>query len=435
MTADRPTVERAVTTASTAVFAVFVLNGFNFASWASRLPAVRDALSLSAAQVGVLLLIGSIGSLAALPVSGLVVQRLGARRTVGAFATANVAGLLVAAAGVATGQVVLVGAGLVLFGVGTGVWDAAMNLEGALVEQRLGRTVMPRYHAGFSVGTMIGAGVGALAAQLGTSVLAHLLVVLGLSLAGTLWAVRSFLPAGHFDAEVHGGSASGGADADGASPATASRTTAAAEAGVRRAFGAWLEPRTLLIGLVVLAAALTEGSANDWVGLAVVDGFDQSHAVGALTFGVFVTAMTAMRLLGTHLLDRYGRIAVLRLCGALAMVGLLVFGLSPWLPLAMVGVVLWGLGAALGFPVGMSAASDDPVRAPARVSVVSTIGYSAFLAGPPLLGLLAEHVGYRQALLAIAVPVVIGLLVVRAAAPLTSTGTGDPAQERAGRPA
>ena len=422
MSTTRPlTVEPAVSAASRAVFVVFVLNGANFASWASRIPAVRDELSLSAAAVGVLLLIGSIGSLAALPLSGLVVQRLGAPRTVVTFAVANVAGLLVAAAGVAAGQVVVVGAGLVLFGVGTGVWDAAMNLEGALVEQRLGRTVMPRYHAGFSVGTMAGAGVGALAAALHASVLAHLVVVLALSLAGVLWAVRAFLPAGH--ATPHdaapGAEVVGGADAGGA----------------RRAFGAWLEPRTLLVGLVVLAAALTEGAANDWVSLAVVDGFDQSHAVGALTFGLFVTAMTGMRYVGTHLLDRYGRIAVLRLSGALSIVGLLVFGLVPWLPLALVGVVLWGLGAALGFPVGMSAASDDPLRAPARVSVVSTIGYSAFLAGPPLLGLLAEVVGYRYALLAIAVPVVLGLLVVRAAAPLVPAPAPVALPETADRPA
>ncbi len=419
-----PTVEPAVTAASRAVFVVFVLNGANFASWASRIPAVRDELSLSAAAMGVLLLIGSIGSLAALPLSGLVVQRLGAPRTVVAFAAANVAGLVVAAVGVSIGQVVLVAAGLVLFGVGTGVWDAAMNLEGALVEQRLGRTVMPRYHAGFSVGTMAGAGVGAVAAALHASVLAHLVVVLALSLAGVLWAVRAFLPAGHATP-----SADDVATADaaaGARPGSAS--------GARRAFGAWLEPRTLLVGLVVLAAALTEGAANDWVSLAVVDGFDQSHAVGALTFGLFVTAMTGMRFVGTNLLDRYGRIAVLRLCGGLSMVGLLIFGLSPWLPFALFGVVLWGLGAALGFPVGMSAASDDPVRAPARVSVVSTIGYSAFLAGPPLLGLLAEVVGYRQALLAIAVPVVLGLLVVRAAAPLAPGAVPGP-RETADRPA
>lgn len=185
-------------------------------------------------------------------------------------------------------------------------------------------------------------------------------------------------------------------------------------------FSAWLEPRTLLIGLVVLAAALTEGAGNDWLSLAVVDGFDRTDEIGALSFGIFVAAMTLMRFLGTGLLDRFGRVAVLRLCAGLALVGLLVFGLVPasMLWLALVGAVLWGMGAALGFPVGMSAASDDPLRAAARVSVVSTIGYTAFLAGPPLLGLLAEHVGYRHALLAIAVPIVIGLLVVNAAAPV-----------------
>lgn len=404
--------DRTVRAAAAAVFAVFVLSGFNFANWAARIPALRDGLALSAAQVGALLLVGAIGSILALPLSGLVVQRLGARRTVVVFAAANTAGLLVAAVGVETGRLLVVGAGLVLYGVGTGVWDAAMNIEGAAVEQWLGKAIMPRFHAGFSVGTMAGAGVGAFAAYAHLSVLAHLAIALSLSLLGVLWAVRAFLPAG---AEI--GVAAGAPT----SPADAVPDVARA----RHAFGAWLEPRTLLIGLVVLAAALTEGSANDWVGLAVVDGFDQTHAVGALVFGLFVTAMTAMRLLGTGLLDRYGRIAVLRLCALLSIVGLLIFALVPSLPLALVGVVLWGAGAALGFPVGMSAASDDPLRAAARVSVVSTIGYTAFLAGPPLLGLLAAQVGYRYALLAIIAPVVVGLLVLRAAAPLP-TAAGQP---------
>jgi MFS family permease len=258
---------------------------------------------------------------------------------------------------------------------------------------------------------MAGAGVGALAAYLHVSVLGHLGVALVASLLGVLWAVRAFLPAGA-EAVVMPG-AHGTSDTTSATADDVAHLTSA-----RHAFGAWLEPRTLLIGLVVLAAALTEGSANDWVGLAVVDGFDQTHATGALTFGLFVTAMTGMRLLGTGLLDRYGRVPVLRMCALLSIVGLAIFGLVPTLPFALVGVALWGMGAALGFPVGMSAASDDPLRAAARVSVVSTIGYSAFLAGPPLLGLLAQHVGYRHALLAIVVPVVVGLFVLSAAAPL-----------------
>jgi len=402
--------------ASLAVFVVFALNGFNFSSWASRLPAVRDALGLSPEQMGALLLVGAIGSLVALPLSGLVVTRLGARRTVLAFALVNAVGLALASVGVAGGVVLVVASGAVVFGVGTGTWDASMNLEGAAVEQRLGRTVMPRYHAGFSIGTAAGAVVAALAAGLGVPVVAHIPVAVLASSIGVALAVRRFLPereAGAEDpAQRH--------DATGADPATA----VAGPSRARQAFGSWLEPRTLLIGLVVLAAALTEGSANDWVALAVVDGFGTTDAIGALAFGVFVTAMTAMRFLGTSLLDRFGRIATLRMSAVLSLVGLGVFALVPdtLLWLAMAGIVLWGMGAALGFPVGMSAASDDPARAAGRVSVVATIGYSAFLAGPPVLGLLAGAVGYRHALLAIAVPVLVGLCVLHALRPPAEVG-------------
>lgn len=385
-----------VRAASAAVAAVFVLNGFNFSTWAARLPAVRDALDVGAGQMGLLLLFGAFGAIAALPTTGLVVGRLGAARTVLSFAVVNAAGYLLAAVGLAMGQVPVVAAALLLVGVGTGVWDATMNLEGALVEQRLGRTVMPRYHAGFSFGTVGAAGIAAVLARLDVPVQLHIAVAVVVSTIAVAVASRYFLPSGPAEHD---------ASADGP--------------GRSSVFTAWLEPRTLLIGLVILAAALTEGAGNDWLSLAVVDGFERDESTGAMVFALFVTAMTVMRLLGTRLLDRYGRVAVLQLCSALALVGLLLFGLVPadrlWLTL--VGAVLWGMGAALGFPVGMSAASDDPLRAAARVAVVSTVGYTAFLAGPPLLGLLAEHVGYRHALLVIVAPILLGLVVVKAAAP------------------
>lgn len=393
----------AVRAAAVAVVVVFALNGLHFASWAARLPAVRDALALTPQQLGLLLLVGAAGSLVALPLSGLVVQRIGAARAVQVFALANTTGLLVASVGVALGQVWVVAPALVLFGIGTGVWDAAMNIEGAAVEQALGRSVMPRFHAGFSFGTMAGAGLAALAARWEVPLVGHLAVVLTLSTVTVLAVTRRFLPAGTHATGSHaapGGTEPGPGGSD------------------RSALTAWLEPRTLLIGLVVLAAALTEGAANDWVALAVVDGFGTSEATGALGFAVFVTAMTGMRLLGTVLLDRWGRVVVLRLSVGMALGGLLVFGLVDVLWIALVGVVAWGIGAALGFPVGMSAASDDPGRAAARVAVVATVGYSAFLAGPPLLGFVAEHVGYRQALLVITVPLVLGLLAIPAARPL-----------------
>lgn len=177
------------------------------------------------------------------------------------------------------------------------------------------------------------------------------------------------------------------------------------------ALNAWREPRTLLIGVVIMSAALSEGSANDWMALAVVDGFGQTEAVGAALFGVFVGAMTAVRLLGTRLIDRLGRVTVLRGSGLVSLSGLLLFGLAPSLLLAAVGIVAWGFGAALVVPLGIAAASDDPVRAAGRVAVVSAFSSTASLAAPPLLGMAAEVVGTRHALLAITVAMLVSVLL------------------------
>ena len=176
---------------------------------------------------------------------------------------------------------------------------------------------------------------------------------------------------------------------------------------------AWREPRTLLIGVVVLAAAFTEGTANDWVAVALSDGYGLERWLGVVGFAVFLTAMTAGRLFGTRLLDQRGRIPVLRVLFVSAVVGcaLVVFG-GP--VLAFVGAAVWGVGASLGFPVGMSAAADDPARAAARMSVVSTIGYTAFLAGPPLLGFLGDHVGVLRSLLVVGAMAVVALLALPA---------------------
>ena len=177
---------------------------------------------------------------------------------------------------------------------------------------------------------------------------------------------------------------------------------------------AWREPRTLAVGVMVLAFATVEGSANDWLSLAIIDGYGARHWVGVLGFAVFVTAMTSGRMVGPVALDRWGRAPVLWATSAVAAVGiLLVVAGGHWLVVGA-GIVAWGLGASLGFPVGMSAAADDPARAAARVSVVSTIGYAAFLAGPPLLGQLGDRVGTLDSLLAVAALMVPAAMTVAA---------------------
>ncbi|MGN6252285.1 MAG: MFS transporter [Marmoricola sp.] len=373
-----------------AVGGSFFLNGLAFSSWAARIPEVRQQLGLSDAGLGLLLLALSAGSVLTLPVSGVFVHRFGAGPVVRAGAVAlGVALVLVPLAVSGAGSVVLTAPALFLYGVATSVWDVAMNVEGAEVERRLGRSVMPRFHAAFSLGTVTGALLGALAAHLSSDLRLHLLVLGVVAGTGGVLVTRGFVP-------TRGEPGHGGA---------------------RGAARAWRERRTLLIGVVVLALAFTEGSANDWLAVALRDGYGAPRALAVLGFALFVAAMTAGRLVGPVLLDRWGRLVTLRLTVALAILGVLltVWGATPWL--VAPGIAIWGLGASLGFPVGMSAASDDPARAAARVSVVSTLGYTAFLAGPPLIGFVASRAGTLDALLLVAAALVPALLALPATRP------------------
>jgi fucose permease len=380
--------------ATAAVYAVFILSGFAFASWASRIPQVRDALELTPRTLGLVLLAIAVGSVISMPLSGLVVGRLGTAHTVAAMALTAAAGLTIAGLGYQVGVAPVV-VGLFALGVGNGTWDVAMNVEGSAVEQELERAIMPRFHAGFSIGTVAGALVGALMVALEISAMAHLLAVAAIVAAAGPLAVRDFLPNGH----------------------------AQAEDGERRnPLKAWTEPRTLLIGLFVFAAAFTEGTGNDWLGVAMIDGYGAAAALGALTFAIFLAAMTLGRWFGPDLIDRHGRVLTVRIFAALALAGLALVVWGSTLPVAMAGAALWGLGTALGFPVGMSAAGDDPAHAPARVSVVATIGYIAFLAGPPLIGFLGEHTGTLRALTVTGGLVAVGLLLSGVLRPLPGSG-------------
>ncbi len=214
--------------------------------------------------------------------------------------------------------------GLLLVGLGNGVWDVSQNLEGTVIEQALGRAIMPWFHAAFSVGTVVAALVGALMVRLHIAVWVHLGVVSVASVVVVWWGTDRFLPASTEPVEAPG-----------------------AQRPVSRS--AWLEPRTLLIGLVVLSAAFAEGTANDWMAVAFVEGHHLSTSLGVIALAVFLTFMTAGRVIGTGLLNRYGRVPVLRILFGSALLGcaLVVFGGTG---VAFVGAAIWGLGASLGLP-------------------------------------------------------------------------------------
>jgi MFS family permease len=384
---DRPRLD----VSKVAVGVTFATNGLAFAGWLARAPAVRTDLHLSAAGFGLLLLCMSAAAISSIPLAGPLVQRVGPARAVLLGSSSMVAGLSALGIGTATGSVWLAGFGLVLAGAGNSVWDVSMNVEGADVERRLGRTIMPRFHAGFSLGTVLGAGFSAGAAAIGLPVSAQLLLTAGLTAVVMVLTVRRFLPWEPLP--------------PGEKPAMSVRQ-------------AWREPRTILIGLIMLGFGFTEGAANDWLAIGLVDGYDASETVGAIGFGTFVTAMTLARLFGGGAIERWGRVRVLRATVILAALGVLLVVSGIAVPLVLVGALLWGAGASLGFPVGMSAAADDPVRAAIRVSVAGSIGYAAFLAGPPVIGVLAQHLGVLHALLCVFGALAVGLFASRAAKPL-----------------
>jgi MFS family permease len=390
-----------VTRARNGVGLAFVVAGFSLASFASRAPAVKHDLSLSPAGLGLLLVCASIGSMTSMAFTGPLVYKAGTARGVAVGAALQCVGFTSTALGLALDSVVISAAGLFCAGFGVSIWDVSMNVEGAAVERLMRRSVMSRFHAGFSLGTVFGAIVGAALAALGVPAAGNLLavavVLLILGLLGASW----FTPRVVVPEE------------------TKERSRALLKS-------AWTNSRTLVVGLMVLAFAFTEGVANDWTAVAVVDGLHVSDATGALTFAAFLTAMTAGRLVGGRVIDRWGRVLVLRVSAVVAACGVVLVVVGPVIGVVASGSVLWGLGAALGFPTGMSAAADHREYAAIHVSVVSAIGYTAFLAGPPLVGFLGDRVGIRESLLVVPVALVLAFVAAGAAKPLQRSDGREP---------
>lgn len=377
---------------------VYVCLGFGTSAWLSRLPDVRDDLGLTPATIGTMLLIASLGSLLTLPTSGPIVTKIGARASGRIGVLIWALGIVCAGMGALNVSIPLATAGLVLIAAGNGLWGATMNIEAGLVQAAVRRTVVPVIQAMYAVGMLGGALLGALAAQMGLSLGAHLFGLAALELLACGTAVGFYLTKD----EV-------------AALAPAQDKGDGGEASSNKAKGltrvAWREKQTVLIALMVMSAGLMEGAANDWLNLSMVDGYGYSTAAASAAFAFFLLMMTIVRFASPRLEARLGSPMLLRITFAGAVVGLLLVAFAPHHLFAVAGIALWGIGSALGFPLGISALSVDPVMTPARVSVLSTVNYGAALIGPPLLGLIADHIGYHRALAFVALPVLLAIVL------------------------
>jgi predicted MFS family arabinose efflux permease len=400
--------------AALATALVFAVNGLLLATWVARIPATRDRLGASAAELGLVLLAPGVGSLLSMPFSGRWCRRFGSRLVVAATTVASSVVLVLLAV-----APTLVGLGLALFVWGTfyGSWDVAMNVHGSAVEQRAGREWMPRYHACWSVGGIVGATLGALAAALDTPLILHFaaIAVACVSLVG--FALRNFIE----DRERRG-APQRAAPVPGPPVGERSPTGMEVPSAVHNPHAhsphahsphdhsphdhsrpRVLTGRLLVVGVVTLCATTLEGAAADWLALFLTDERGATASLAAFGYAVFAVAMAAGRFSGTAVAERLGRDGAVRAGGLVSFAGVLLTVVGPGLVSAYLGAALWALGVCLVFPAAVSAGGEAPYRPADAIAAVTTIGYGGFLLGPPLIGLLADQVGLGRALLVLLV--------------------------------
>lgn len=380
-----------------ALFAFFFFPGLAMASWVTRTPAIRDALAVNIAEMGLVLFGLSVGSMSGILISGVLVGRYGTRPVALTGLWLVVAAMTTLALGVVLASPFVVALGLGFFGFGMGISEVAINVDGADVERITGKPVLHALHGCFSLGTACGALIGIGLTAVAFPVQWHVAAVALVGLPLIPYFIR-YIP--------HGLGKS-------ARLKNASLEEAAGE-GRRRRASLFQDPRLMLIGIIVLAMALAEGAANDWLPILMVDEYGYSPSSGSLIFLGFAASMTVGRFGGGMLLQRYGRAAVIRASAIVGALGLALVIFAGDRIVAGFAVLLWGLGASLGFPVALSAAADSGPNPAAQVKAVAMVGYVAFLVGPPFLGLIGEHFGLRNAMLCVLAPVLIAALLAPA---------------------
>lgn len=372
-----------------AVAVVFAASGLATAASFARNPSIRDQVSATPQLLSLALVCVGIGSVATMPFTGRLTDRFGSGPVVRAFAVLS----LFCWIGVSQAPNIPVLAVAMLFsGAGFGIWDVAMNVQGSLVEQRQQRVLMPMLHALFSFGSVGGALLGALFAKLEISIRWQFPLVWGGCLVAVLWATSRFLDDRHL----------------------AAQPTPAGEPAAAKPPRGRITRVEILIGAMMACTALGEGAANDWLAITLVDTRSVPEAFGALALGGFNLTMAIARIVGGRLIARYGRVPVLQISGLTATVGVLLLCLVNSPVTALLGAALWGLGLAVVFPSGVSAAGELGGRGGRSIALVSTVGYGGFLLGAPLIGQLTHFIPLDQALLSVALAAILVVLIAPA---------------------
>jgi MFS family permease len=399
-----------------AITAFFTMDGFVFASWAVRIPAIKAAVGASPASLGVALLGVSVGAIATMALTGAVCRRLGSARVIVLAAPWLSLALLLPAL---AHSAVALGLGLVVFGIGYGGLNVAMNSLAVDLVAAVRRPIMPSFHAAWSLGGLAGAALGGLAAP-ALSPLTHFSIVCAGALVLTAVCGRIILatplPVAGTGGEPEQAAGPGGSGGT-AGPETKETTTSIQNDGVfhpavptGRA-GVWRA--VLLLGVIALCSTYGEGAVSDWGALHLREDLGAAQGLAAAGYAAFALAEACGRLAGTALLTRLGQTRVLVFGGLITCVGMIAAALAPVLPLALLGFALAGLGVANAFPTAM--ARVGILAGPNGVATASTLGYAGFLLGPPTIGFLATAMSLSAALTTVSVLALVAVALARAA--------------------
>jgi MFS family permease len=350
-----------------AVNILFFLNGFVHANYFTRLPRIQDQFVIDNGTIGVVLLAQSLGALIAMPFTGWMIIRNGSRR-IGLF-SAYIYCVLVPLIPFVPSLAWLI----ILFfliGIATGMLDVSMNAQAVMIEQRWGKPIMTSFHALFSVGMMLGAFSGSLFSKLDTTLGAHLVIVGSVSLV-TVFITRYYLIV---DAPA-GGSAEG----------PAFRLPNAAMVG---------------IGVIAFCSMLGEGAMADWSTNYMENVAGSSRSLAPLGLSAFAMAMTIGRIFGDSARQRFGDRKLMTICGLISFCGLILSIAITEPAVVITGFFIIGIGLSAIVPIAYSVAgSAKGLPAGVGLAMVTTVGYSGFLFGPPLIGFLADLFTLRMALL------------------------------------
>ncbi|MFD8723226.1 MFS transporter [Streptomyces sp. NPDC059629] len=365
-----------------AITAFFAMDGFVFAGWVVRIPDIKHQTHASVGALGLALLGVSAGAVITMTLTGRLCRRYGSHPVT--VACAILLSLSVALPPL-THSVPALGAVLLVFGAAYGGLNVAFNSAAVDLVAALRRSIMPTFHAAFSLGGMIGASLGGLAAA-SLSPTRHLLALTVIGLLVTAVAGRTLL---RYDVPVP-------------------HPVQPAGSG-RRRLDAPTRRRVVVFGLIALCTAYGEGAMADWGALHLRQDLDASAGVAAAGYTCFALAMTAGRASGTRLLERFGRSRTVILGGGTAAAGMVLGSLAPWVWATLLGFAVTGLGLANLFPVAVERAGA--LAGPSGVATASTLGYGGMLLGPPAIGFMAAWTSLPTALTSVAVLAALAALI------------------------